>query len=100
MLILEVTSLVTELSWPCSTGTAGEAAAAAAAHCLLALGEEVANPRELAGASRKAGVYCRGGMQQVVLVSRRRGGWEHAPGPRAACLGFHWAREEPVGKRT
>lgn len=88
MLILEVTSLVTELSWPCSTRTAGEAAAAA--QCLLALREEVANPRELAGASRKAGVYCHGGMRQVVPVSRRRGGWEHAPEPRAACLGFHW----------
>lgn len=39
-------------------------------------------------------------MRQVVPVSRRRGGWEHAPEPRAACLGFHWAWEEPVGKRT
>lgn len=31
-------------------------------------------------------------MRQVVPVSRRRGGWERAPGPRAACLGFHWSR--------
>lgn len=94
MLILEVTSLTAELSWPCSTGTvwpAGEAAAAAVL-CLLALGREVLlTPGSWLQASRKAGVYCCGGMRQVVPVSRRRGGWERIAGPRAACLGFHWS---------
>lgn len=39
--MLEFTSLVTELSWPCSTGAAGPAGRAAAALGLLAPGREV-----------------------------------------------------------
>lgn len=78
MLIVAVTRLAAELSQPCRTGT------------------EVLLPGEQSGCRHRegrAGLCCAAARNATgcagVRETPRVGA---APGPRAACLGFHWSR--------